>query len=227
MTTLSISLSAIERIVAVHTAAAVRDMSSPVLSGVCLTAGTPVGTDGQPCLAIVATDGKILVEETWTLDAGQFGTAPKEWAGDEERSEEAIICAASVDMLASWTKQIRKSLNKRQTDVTLTMLVENRQVTIGLVNSAIGDIRLACVDGRFLNYVKTFDSQSLSSAGPARIGFNCDYMARLAKLWTRKGMAGPAVVCEFGRGMVIRPLAGFRSGCQRQRALVMPISLPT
>lgn len=226
MTTISLSLSAIERICAVHTAAADRDQSSPVLAGVCLTAGKPVGTDGQPCMAIVATDGKILVEETWTLDAGQFGTAPKEWPTDEERSEEAIICAASVDMLASWTKQIRKSLGKR-TDATIAVLIENKQVTIGLVNSAIGDIRLSCVEGRFLNYEKAFDSQSLSSAGPARIGFNCDYMARLAKLWTRKGMAGPAVVCEFGRGMILRQLAGLPIGCQRQRALVMPISLPT
>lgn len=228
MTTLSLSLSAVERIVAVHTAAADRDRdrTSPVLNGVCIKAGKPVGTDGAPCMAIVATDGKILVEETWTLDAGQFGIAPKEFPTDEERSEEAIISAKSIDLLASWTKQIRKSLGKRP-EATLTMLIENKQVTIGLVNSAIGDILLACVDGRFPNYEKALDSQSLSSNGPARIGFDCEYMARLAKLWGRKGMAGPAVVCEFGRGIVIRPLPGPPVGCQRQRALVMPISLPT
>ena len=225
MTTLSISLSAVERIAAVHAAAADHGKSSPTLSGVCIKAGVPVGTDGQPCMSIVATDGKVLVEETWTLDAGRFGTAPKEFPTEEERSEEAIISSASVDMLASWTKQIRKSLGKRPY-ATLTMLIEHGQVTIGLANSAIVEVKLACVEGRYCRYERALDSQSLAQAGPARIGFNCEYMARLAKLWHRKGMTGPNVVCEFSRGMILRPLAGPPVGCQRQRALVMPITLP-
>jgi hypothetical protein len=206
MPTIPLPLSAVERIHAIWLAASDRDLSSPSLSGVLIKGSAD-------CIAIAATDGKILVEEAWTLDAG---TLEAEW----------ILSAASALMLRDWCKAVRKSLGKRA-DATVQMICEQRQITVGMPGSPIGDIKLACVDATFPQYAKALDNPTLPEHGPARIGMNLQYLSALETLWKVKGQMGPCVTCEFHRGMIFRPLSGPPVGCQRQIALVMPITLPT
>jgi hypothetical protein len=208
--TLSIPLSAIERLPAIHAAAADTCRSSPILSCVCLRPCT-IGT-GEPCLAIAATDGKILVEERWILDAGSLA------------DNEAKLGPDAVATLAGWCKLVRKSLSKRQTDVTVEMLVEHGQVTVGWPGGTIGDVVLRQTEGTFPRFENALII-SPAEHGPAHLGWDMTYMANISKLWSCKGSQG--VACYFRRGVIMKPLGILPAGCVSQVALVMPITLPT
>jgi hypothetical protein len=160
----------------------------------------------------VATDGKILVEERWTIDAGSLA------------DNEANLGPDAVATLAGWCKLVRKSLSKRQTDITVEMLVERGQVTVGWPGGTMGNVVLRQTEGTFPRYEAAL-SVSPAECGPARLGWDMTYMANIAKLWARKGSHG--VACDFRRGMIMKPMGTLPVGCVGQVALVMPIALPT
>lgn len=212
MPTVSLPLSVVERICAVHKCAADHEVRmGSVLAGVALK---PFASAIGAGITIVATDGKVLAEESYPIDLGTV--------------TDAILSEASVTMLRDWCRAVRKSLSKKQHDATVEMLTENRQITVGLPGSPIGDIRLATVEGTFPNYVGALTKPEKSGDGlqtySQRIGVSSDYLGRFYALWGSK--ASHAIVMTFARGIIVEPL-NLHAGAICQRGLVMPISLPT
>jgi hypothetical protein len=160
----------------------------------------------------VATDGKILVEEQWMLDAGSLA------------DKEVKLGPDAVATLAGWCKLARKILSKRQTDITVDMLVEHGQVAVGWPGGTIGNAVLRQTEGTFPSYEKAL-TISPAEHGPAHLGWDMTYMSNISKLWGRKGSHG--VACYFRRGMIMKPLGFPPVGCVGRVALVMPITLPT
>lgn len=205
---ISLSTDAAARIVAVHTAASDRDRSAPILCGVCLRT---IATENGNALVIVATDGKFLIEEQWTLDAGSL------------EDGEVNLGRAAVDMLKGWLKMVDKSLGKR-TSATIEMQWDGKVATFKACGLPVGDCPLRAVEGYFPRY----DAALRPTDEPTkvdRLGFNLEYFARVSDCWKEKRNEIVAVEIKHYRGTVVRKMK-LPVGCQSMLALVMPISLP-
>jgi hypothetical protein len=213
---LTIPLSILDRIVAVHTAGADRDRTCSTLPGVLIAPYR--SPDNAHGITIAATDGKILVEESYVL-AGVSSSA---------LASQVILSESSVSILANWLKSIRKALPASKTrDYEIAVSFDEKSVTVSLAHSPIGAAILGLVDGTYPSYGNCFANpcetgpQGLINR-PYRVGINAEYMGRLEKLWGTK--SSKSIIMDFRhRGIVCYPLS---SATGNQRALIMPISLP-
>lgn len=206
---ISLSTDAAARIVAVHAAASDRGSASPILAGVSLRS---IATDNGHALVVVATDGKMLIEEQWTMDAGNLGDG------------EVNLGQSAVDMLKGWLKVVDKSLGKRPS-ATIEMHWDGKVATFKACGPPVGDCLLRATEGCFPRY----DHALRPTDEPTkvdRLGFNLDYFARVSDCWKEKRNEVVAVEIKHYRGTVIRKMR-LPIGCQSMLALVMPISLPT
>jgi hypothetical protein len=212
MPILSLPYDAALRIIAVQAAASDPDRSSPILSGVCLRS-VAINTDvcNGNALVIVSTDGKLLLEEQWSLDAGTMGDA------------EVNLGPDAVAQLALWLKSVKASLGKR-CSCTMEMEYSERSVTFRVPGLAIGECPLRCTEGSFPRYDHALRPSDKPS-NPDRIGFNLAYFAAVAKAWKQPKLDSIAVEVIHYRGTVLR-LMRLPIGCQSALALVMPISMP-
>lgn len=205
MNTISLPLSVLERVPLVWKAAADRDRSSPMLSGVCLcdTASSGCG------IAIVATDGKFLVEESYALDSGTMIEC------------QATIGAQSVDMLKDWCKALRKTMPKRMADCTVDVHIKELEMIVNQPGSPLGSISLRLVQGTYCAYRQAFGGDV--KPWPARTGVNMSYMSRLDDLWTEGARSGCSM--EMRKGIILRPLSRCAGMSIDRVALLMPITL--
>lgn len=206
--TISISNDVVARIVAIHEAASDSDHSSPVLSGVCLRSAA---TDTGHALIVVATDGKLLLEERWTLDAGTL------------QDGEAILPADGIHALALWLKALKAALGKRPS-CTIDCTIANRIAQFRVPGLMFGSCDVRLVEGSFPNYMHALNPTDKPST-PDRIGYNLAYFAAVAKAWRRPKIDSVAVEVKHYRGTVLRLLC-LPIGCQSALALIMPITLP-
>lgn len=205
---ISLSTDAAARIVAIHAAASDRERTSPILAGVCLRT---IATDEGRALVIVATDGKLLIEERWTLDAGHL------------EDGEINLGPDAVAMLKAWLKMVDKSLGKRPS-ATIEMHWDGKVATFKGCGLPVGDCPLRAMEGCFPRYdpaLRPTDEPTKCD----RLGFNLDYFARVAECWKEKRQDAVAVEMIHYRGTVLRRMR-LPVGCQSMLALVMPISLP-
>jgi len=160
----------------------------------------------------VATDGKLLIEERWTLDAGNL----------EDR--EVNLGQAAVDTLKGWLKMVDKSIGKRPS-ATIEVHWDGKVATFKACGLPVGDCPLRAVEGYFPRY----DHALRPTDAPTkcdRLGFNLDYFARVAECWKEKRQDAVAVEMIHYRGTVLRRMR-LPVGCQSMLALIMPISLPS
>jgi hypothetical protein len=216
MQSLTIPLSILDRIVAVHTAAADHERTSPTLCGVLIAPyQSPDKVHG---IAIAATDGKILFEESYIL-AGVSSSV---------LSSPVIVSEAGVSILAGWLKSIRKAMpHAKNRDLEAQFVADEKSIAVSIMHSPVGAAILGLVDGTYPNYGNCFANpcetgpQGLINR-PYRIGVNAGYIGRLEKLWGNK--SSNAIIMDFRyHGIVCYPLS---NATGNQRALIMPISLP-
>jgi hypothetical protein len=213
---ITIPLSILDRIVAVHTAAAYHDGTSSPLSGALLAPYQ--SPDKAHGITIAATDGKILVEESYVL-AGVSSSA---------LSSPVILSGEGVAILAGWLKSIRKAMpHAKNRDLEAQFVVDGKSIAVSIRHSPIGAAILGLVEGTYPSYGNCFANpcetgpQGLINR-PYRIGIDAVYMGRLEKLWGTK--SSRAVIMDFRhRGIVCYPLS---NATGNQRAVIMPISLP-
>lgn len=212
-TTISLSYDAALRIAAIHGAASDGDRSSPILSGVCLRS-VPISTDvcNGHALIIVATDGKLLLEEQWTLDAGSL------------TDTEINMGTQAVEQLALWLKSVKATLSKRPS-CTMEMSWDGRMATFRVPGLSIGECPLRATEGSFPHYDAALRPGGDPSAPPT-LGYNLSYFAAVAKAWKQPKLDHVTVECKHYRGTVLRMLR-LPIGCHSALALIMPISLPT
>jgi hypothetical protein len=205
MNTISLPLSVIERIPLIWKAAADRARSSPMLSGVCIcdTASSGCG------IAIVATDGKFLVEESYPIDAGTMIDC------------QATIGGHEVGMLKDWCKAMRNTMHKRMPDCTVEVHIRETEMVINQPGSPIGHLSLRLVQGTYCSYRGAFTGDV--KPWPARTGVQMIYMARLDDLWTEGARSGCSM--EMRKGIIIRPLNRCVGMSIDRVALLMPITL--
>jgi hypothetical protein len=219
MQSLTIPLSILDRIVAVHTAAADRDRTTPVLMGVSIAPYQ--SPDNTHDITIAATDGKFLIEESYVL-AGVSSSA---------LASPIIISETGVGILSDWLKSIRKAMpNAKNHDFEAMVSVDKKSITVSILHSPVGAAILGIVDGTFPAYAGALDirgqaDESGNMLRPARIGINADYMGRLEKLWCVKGITCGIVMDFRSRGVLVSPVNTNYSGVRR--GLIMPIILPT
>lgn len=186
-----IPYSILTRVVAVHTAAAERKRLLPVLGG-CL-----FRVEGGQ-LAIVATDGKILVEEVYPLP--------------DVPGMSIIFAASAIKPLAQFLKVPIKARRDAE------LILDNGKVSVALHGAVIP---VNTVHGTFPPYDVFTPAHNNAKVTdyPSRVGIDTRYLARLDDLW------GEAVVLDLRyRGMVFTPL--YQTGAKR-RALIMPVTLPS
>ena len=216
MPTISLPLSVLERFHPVWLAAHDEDRSSACLTGLAINPDA-INPDGSPSIAIASTDGKVLVEEVWVAPIGN-GSAPLETG--------LILSGDSILLLRDWCKSVRKTLGKGRSDAEIIMLIENRQVTASLKNCAIGDLKMATIDATYPKYKPVLE-RPVEISSPGRFGINGVYIGAVAKAWSASNKKGEMIIEWTGKGYVLRPLARIPHGCVSQRALVMPITLPS
>lgn len=210
---LSFSNDVASRIVALHDAASDADSYSPVLSGVCLRSAPISGDTGNgDALIIVATDGKLLMEERWTLDAGTL------------QDGEAILPADGIHTLSLWMKSLKAVLGKRPS-CTMECTIAGRMATFRVPGLMIGECAVRLVEGSFPNYLHALNPAD-KPATPDRIGYNLAYFAAVAKAWKRPKLDITSVEAKHYRGTVLR-LLRLPIGCQSALALIMDITLPS
>lgn len=212
--TLSLSYDAVLRIIAVHGAASVADRVSPILSCVCLRS-IPIATDvcNGNALAIVATDGKFLLEEQWrTLDAGSL------------TDTEINLGPQAVEQLALWLKSVKSTLGKRSS-CTMELTWDGKIATFRVPGLAIDECPLRAAEGSFPGYAHVLRPGGEPSP-TSKIGFNLAYYSALAKAWKQPKQDCLSVECKHYRGTILRMLR-LPIGCHSAMALIMPISLPT
>jgi hypothetical protein len=218
MQSLTIPLSILDRIVAVHIAAADRERTSPVLMGVSIA--PYLSPDNAHGITIAATDGKVLVEESYVL-AGVSSSA---------LASPLIISEMGSGILADWLKSIRKAMpHAKNRDLETMVSVDEKSVTVSILHSPVGATILGIVDGTFPPYAGALDlkcqaDESGNLLRQARVGINADYMGRLEKLWGVKGKAITGIMMDFrSRGILVSPVNTNYSGVRR--GLIMPIIL--
>jgi hypothetical protein len=212
MHTISLSYESALRIIAVHDAASDADRSSHILSGVCLRS-VAVQTDvcNGHALIIVATDGKLLLEEQWSLDAGNL------------EDTEINLGPQAVAQLALWLKSVKATLGKRPS-CTMEASWDGKVCTFRVPGLALGECPLRATEGTFPRYDHALRPSDAPSA-PERVGYNLAYSASVAKAWKQPKLDCVAVEVKHYRGTVLR-LLRLPIGCQSALALIMPISLP-
>ncbi len=188
------------RMVAVHRAAHDGDRCSAVLPSL------SVVSNGK-LLTICATDGKLLIEESFELT---------------NHSEDAFAILLSPDTmkaLAAWLKSAPKLNKAKVGGWVVTITVEGRNVTLTGWGSSM---TCKTVEGTFPNYAQAF---TFNESAPGQVprqcekyGINLEYLAQLSQCWGIRG-----VVVHHGRGLIFSPL---NPGTHKQRALIMPISIP-
>jgi hypothetical protein len=195
------------RIRAVGLAAADRDQSSAALSSVLL-----VIDNGRATLA--ATDGKILVEESLTVDTLSTPEPVRLLVrGWKLKELQAFLKPALPKGKAGKSQEVRL-------DVETELQAGPRAVKATLTLASGAALPLTLTDASFPGYSAAFD-QSPSTTTSSVQGLNLEYMARLQDAWKC------VVRITIGRGWVITP--ALRSGFEgeyRRRALVMPCILP-
>lgn len=174
------------------------DCSSVTLTGVLLqcTAGT---------LTIVATNGKLLIEEQFAVQGVADFTA--------------LVSEDGVKRLASFLKL---TVNKKM-DTEVTASVDSKAMTLTASNGSA--VVLPLLSGTFPAFAAVWDKPKAAVA-PVRFCTNGDYVAILAKVWSRGKAGGPAIVYEWRLGHLrCTPLV---STCEAtvQRAILMPVILP-
>lgn len=210
---LSLSTDAAARIVAIHEAASDADRSSAILSGVCLRSAA-IATDASNGheMVIVATDGKLLVEERWSLDAGSLDDG------------EINLGSLAVDAMKAWLKSIHKALGKRKS-ATLELSWDGKVATLSVPGLTHGPCVMRATEGSFPRYDHALRGTDKPTP-TERIGYNLQYFAQVAKAWKTPGHDAVVVEATHYRGTVLRRMR-LPIGCTSALALVMPVSLPT
>lgn len=201
MSSVTLSLSIVERIVKVHECAADRADRQPVLGGVFLQFSSPE-------LVIAATDGRLLIEEAWPVSLAP-GTS-------------MIVAAASVGLLDGFCKSVRKQNGKKGHDPVVTLSIETDSPTRRTISAcALGSVvTLSLVEEKYPSYIGALTRDSYATT---TICLNSDYLSRLNKLWATKQNKG--LMMAFKRGVHVSPLT-LADGAIRQRGLLMPILVP-
>jgi hypothetical protein len=185
------------RIPRVHLAADA-DRSTEILAGAWLkcTAGV---------LVITATDGKLLIEECYSLPAsGDFSV---------------ILSGDAIRRLGSFLKATE---NKRA-DANCTLSIDTpTAATITHPNGTA--MMMPLCEGAYPDFSACW-SGNVDAGGPSMFCTSGDYVATLAKVWGNK--SSTALVYEWStRYLRVKPLNP-NPMAKYQRAILMPISMPS
>ncbi len=195
------SLDTLQRIIAVHRAGCDPDRSTAVLSGI----NVFYTVDGK--LTIAATDGKLLVEETFDLSANSHAF-------------NIILPPDAIKAISGWIKSAPKLTGHRKVQGhAVSISVEGRIVTITGWGSSM---TCKTLEGTYPAYQNAF---TFKESAPGEVPRQCEsyalnlaFMARLAACWD-----DCTIKVQHGRGLFISPL---NPGNAQRRALIMTISLP-
>ncbi len=195
------TLDTLQRIIAVHRAGADHDSRhGAVLSGV-----NVASNDHE--LIVTATSGTVLIEETFELSPGSGVFS-------------FLLGSDSIKALAFWIKSAPKLKNKIHI-VTMAQ-VDSRNVTFEGWGS---EFTVRTLEGTFPTSAVA-NAFMFTESGPGNVpracevyGVNLELYARIAHCWD-----DCKVKVTHGRGLTLTPM---KPGAHSQRALIMPISLPT
>jgi hypothetical protein len=176
--------------------------------------------DSAHGITIAATDGKILIDESYVL-AGVSSSA---------LASPIIISATGVGTLADWIKSIRKTMpHAKNRDFEAQFVADEKSIAVSIMHAPVGAAILGLVEGTFPAYAGALElkcqaDQNGNINSKARVGINAEYMGRLEKLWGVKGKTCGIVMDFRSRGVLVSPVNTNYFGVRR--GLIMPISLP-